>query len=57
MADEWNLLLRIADVAVSLAVLVAIVAGFVRGDILARRSLAEIVTATVREILRELNRP
>lgn len=54
MTEDTNLLLRLADLAISLAVLVAIVAGFVRGEILSRRSISEIIALTVEEVLKRL---
>lgn len=54
MTNELETLFRIADLAISLAVLVAILVGFVRGELLSRKSMAEIISHTVREVLREL---
>lgn len=54
MTDQLETLFRIADLAISLAVLVAILVGFVRGEILSRKSMAEIISHTVREVLKDL---
>lgn len=53
MADEETLF-RIADIAISLAILIAFLVAFVRGELLSRRSLGEVVSHTVREVLKEL---
>lgn len=52
--SEQETIWRIADIAVSLALLVAILVGFVRGDLLSRRSLSEVIAQTVKEVIKEM---
>lgn len=51
---DWEMFFRLADVALSLAVLVAIIAGFWRGEILSRRVLNDIISRTVHEVMENL---
>lgn len=49
-----ELLLNVADVTLSMAVLVFLVFAFMRGDLLSRKSLDEVIAKTVQNVLKEL---
>lgn len=48
-------LLKLADIALSLGILGVMLLGFIRGDLLSRKSLEEVIGKTVSAVLKELN--
>lgn len=51
---NWEMFFRLADVALSLAVLIAVIAGFWKGEILSRRVLNDVISRTVHEVVENL---
>lgn len=55
MEQVTHNVLALADVATSLGILGALVILLVRGDIVSRSILSEVIAATVREVLEQLD--
>ena len=54
LTEIVHYVLVLADVALSLAILVAILAAFITGELVPKRSLEAITAETVRQVLRQL---
>lgn len=54
LSELAHYVLVLADVALSLAILVAILAAFITGELIPKRSLEAITAETVRQVLRQL---
>ena len=53
MTDE-HILLSLLDVSVSLGLLATMLVLFVRGDLLSRKSMEEVIGKTIKNVLQEL---
>ena len=55
LTELAHYVLVLADVALSLAILVGILAAFITGELVPKRSLEAITAETVRQVLRQLD--
>lgn len=54
MEHDYLALLNFVDVGLSIGILAIMLVGFIRGDILSRKSAGELVKLTVADVLDEL---